>query len=232
MKRKNAVNPATLTRRSLYEQSLELEADLRSSLPGRARKHLDAALNGDLEAACALVWAAPNSMRGELAVLFYLRGAPLAVQREVLGGAWTSDHEEVITSSGSRSRLRAMFKALKFPLPESIPDEVTVWRGANGFDIDHLGRTGISWTLSREVAEFFAKRIKYLGGGSTFIFKAVATRANILFYTDDREEAECVIFEVRNRQIIGDGPESKGSLVNSSAPVGILALPTPPQLAS
>lgn len=183
------------SRKRLYRESLELEEYLRDSLPGYALEHLDAALNGDVEEATSLLYAATNSLRGDIALLFYLRGASPDLQKEVLGGAWETDHEEVRMTAGSRPRLRAMFKAMQFVPPSFIPDRVEVWRAIQVRELDIYRTSGISWTLKRDVALWFARRIEHFGGRAA-VLSTVVARETILYYSDDREEAECVIFDI------------------------------------
>ena len=88
-----------------------------------------------------------------------------------------------------------MFKATKCPLPEGLPETVQVWRG-----IHRWGLPGISWTLRRDVAVWFARRVKSWKG-EPLVLSAVVPREDILFYDDSREEAECVIFAVDSASI-------------------------------
>ena len=177
-------------RKSLRGEAVDLEQKLRYSLPSYALEYLEQALQGDISAAGTLVVAAPNHLRGHLAVLFYLRGAPAALQRAVLGDAWSHDHEEVISAARTKTRLEAMFKAMKFSLPSFIPEQAEVWRGVHKY-----GRFGVSWTLRCDVALWFARRVR-IRNGEPLVLSAVVPRDNILFYEDGREEAECVIFDV------------------------------------
>jgi hypothetical protein len=172
----------------LYQESLDLEDDLRYSLPSYAMRYFDKALAGDVDAAEFLLVSAPNSRRGDIALLFYLRGASAELQRTVLGAAWSHDHLEVLSASERPSRLERMFRATKCPLPDFIPDPVQLWRGS-----DRYGWWGISWTLRRDVAVWFARQIKRRKG-KPMVFSTIVSRNDILFYDDSREEAECVIF--------------------------------------
>ena len=172
----------------LYQESLDLEDNLRYCLPSYAARHLDQALQGDIDAAESLLWSAPNSRRGEIALLFYLRGSSPKLQQTVLGGAWSSDHLEVLSAAETPLRLKRMFGATKCPLPDFIPDPVQLWRGS-----DRDGLYGISWTFRRDVAVWFARRIKRQKG-KPMVFSTIVPRKDILFYEDGREEAECIIF--------------------------------------
>ena len=172
----------------LYQESLDLEDNLRYCLPSYAARHLDQALQGDIDAAESLLWSAPNSRRGEIALLFYLRGSSPKLQQTVLGGAWSSDHLEVLSAAETPLRLKRMFGATKCPLPDFIPDPVQLWRGS-----DRDGLYGISWTFRRDVAVWFARQIRF-HKGEPMVFSTIVPRKNVLFYDDSREEAECVVF--------------------------------------
>jgi len=173
----------------LYQESLDLEDDLRYSLPSYAVRYLDKALEGDIDASESLLVSAPNSRRGEIALLFYLRGSSAKLQQTVLGAAWSSDHLEVLSAAERPLKLKAMFKATKCPLPDFIPDPVQLWRGS-----DRDGLYGISWTFRRDVAVWFARQIRF-HKGDPMVFSTIVPRKNILFYDDSREEGECVIFD-------------------------------------
>lgn len=73
---------------------------------------------------------------------------------------------------------------------ESLPDEVTVYRGCFLNEQNRKQGFNLSWTLSREVAEFFAHRFNQAGRG---VFEATISKSRILGLFLDREEAEVLI---------------------------------------
>jgi hypothetical protein len=176
-----------LTRLDRY---VTLNAQLRRSLPSYAYVHLEPALTGDIEKALSLLFAAPPHMRGDIALFFHLRSAPTALQCAVLDSAWTDSSQYVIEAAQTLPCLRAMFRAAKCPIPDTIPAKATVWRGT-----DRHNRHGFCWTLDRAMAVWFARRVSF-SGGSGVVLSSIVLRRDILFYSNEREESECVIFNV------------------------------------
>lgn len=87
----------------------------------------------------------------------------------------------------------------------ALPEVVTAYRG-----FSHPGgQAGISWTLEREQAEWFARRLEVLGGA--FVATVVVPRERIVAVFDGRDEAEAVIPDRR-----GYGAE-----IVALAPVGV-----------
>ena len=69
---------------------------------------------------------------------------------------------------------------------KELPDgEFSVYRGGTP--------TGFSWTLSENIAKFFATRFKAIGRLDD-IYSMLVTKKDILWYTNDREEQEVVLF--------------------------------------
>lgn len=160
------------------------------SLPGYAAKHLDSAIAGDCGAASALVASSPNELRGVIAVYFYLVAAPLSAYRSVLSDAWIHDYGAVVAASKTIKRLRAMFRQAAFPIPDSLPDPVRIYRGTSGVSFKTAGK-GHSWTIDRDTACWFAMRFAEYRG-SPLVISADIQRKNILYYTNDRGEGEVV----------------------------------------
>lgn len=71
---------------------------------------------------------------------------------------------------------------------DTLPSEFSVYRGIS----THGNTNGLSWTLNRETAEWFAKRFSFDGGKGTVI-EATAKKEDVLAYFNDRNEQEIVI---------------------------------------
>lgn len=65
----------------------------------------------------------------------------------------------------------------------TFPDKVTIYRGVKE------PKLGMSWTLSKSKAEWFATRFSDTG----YIFQAIANKSDILCYTNDRNEKEVIL---------------------------------------
>lgn len=71
---------------------------------------------------------------------------------------------------------------------DTLPSEFSVYRGIS----THGNTNGLSWTLNRETAEWFAKRFSFDGSKGTVI-EATAKKEDVLAYFNDRNEQEIVI---------------------------------------
>lgn len=77
-----------------------------------------------------------------------------------------------------------------------LPDVVTVYRGVTAFnDSQAKVNSALSWTLSRETAEFFAKRWKGVRGR---VYACTTSKSHILALLNGRNEHE-VILDSRER---------------------------------
>ena len=112
--------------------------------------------------------------RGIVVYAFRNEGASADVVRTLLDLALTQTH-----FYGQIPDLFEILGFANFTIPP-LPESVTVYRGGTA--------DGLSWTLSRKVAEFFAERT----GG--MVHQRTIDRASILFYSNGREEQE-VIFD-------------------------------------
>lgn len=66
-------------------------------------------------------------------------------------------------------------------LKQELPEEMTIYRGGH--------EEGFSWTLSREVGEWFSNRFDE----DTPFLEKVIKKSDVLFYTNDRNEEEVVL---------------------------------------
>jgi hypothetical protein len=73
---------------------------------------------------------------------------------------------------------------------DSLPDIIKVYRGTSA--PDSIG-SGLSWTLDRDKALFFAKRLK-LRGQTARIISGKVRKENVIAFFDRREEKEIVCF--------------------------------------
>jgi hypothetical protein len=188
----------------------------------RAAHNLDLAQLGDAEAARSLVYALPSKLRGDLAVVLYFT-APVAAFRAALRAAWIHDHAYVVHAVGSaaivgerpRSRLYAMFRRAKFPLPDGLPPVVRIWRGAPG-GLPRDAARGVSWTLNRDTACWFAlwpRHIGLRGLGSAFVLTAEVPRSSLLFFDDARGEQEVVCFGAHRTASVDEGEDWTAGLM-------------------
>ena len=175
---------------------------LRKELPSYALRHFDGALAGDEDAAGSLIVAAPNGYRDAIPLLMYLRGMGGPAYGAALSRAWYPDNDAVLDTVRHRGRLKAMFRRGAFILPE-LPDVVRLWRGTTGLNVRTAER-GVSWTLDRNIACFFASRFGMKLPGAPLVIAADVPREMLVFHTDERSEAQVVCFDVKGAWDDGD----------------------------
>ena len=164
------------------------------------QKYVAPALAGDVDAAFSLYVALTSKKRGNMAVAFWRAGAPREVFRRMLGAVWDHDHHELIAAAGTRRRLRALFHYAQFDT-SNLPDVVQVWRGASGLTAEQV-ESGYAWSLDRDVACWFAMR-RTGTYGTPVVLTAHIPRKSVVFYTDERNEKEVVIFDMVDSFIDG-----------------------------
>lgn len=191
--------------RLLLASKEDFEQGLRRTLPDYALEDFDAALRDEPEAGLSLVCAAPNHLRGLLAVFFWLHARDTKAFREILVNAWDHDHREVIAATGTRRALEEMFQAAKFDLPSDWPEQVTLYRGTSFVPLSTAKR-GFSWTTDKRVASFFAMRFAWKNS-SPLVLRATVPKSSIVLYTNERQEKEAVCFHVRGAQVDGTPDE-------------------------
>jgi hypothetical protein len=197
-------------------QARILEERLRAALPDVAVEALNEALAGREPFGCVVT--APNAFRGAIAILFYHRlraGLCSAADfREVLCSAWDHAHRYVKEAAGNRRRLQAMFLAACCPLPEGLPEQVQIWRGT-GAQTMAEARRGISWTLSRPVACWFAMRFEERHD-KPLVLAATVPRSALLYVSNKRQEQEVLCFDTQDAVIDGtpqDWADASGQAV-------------------
>lgn len=78
----------------------------------------------------------------------------------------------------------------EFSLYESLPNQIEIYRGERS----RGDRKGLSWTLDRNIAEWFAKRFQNNG----YVKSGIAYKEDILAYFNCRNEKEIVISKVHD----------------------------------
>lgn len=109
-----------------------------------------------------------------------------------LVGEWWADYEFPTSNLGQWGIKFVLFlfrRLRELDPPQGLADIVTVYRGCSTRERKHP--RGISWTLSRDRAEWFARRFAF--GKPTIVLEAIISLGSILFVTHDREESEVII---------------------------------------
>jgi hypothetical protein len=77
---------------------------------------------------------------------------------------------------------------------DALPETVTVYRGLQG---KKARPRALSWTTDLKVAKWFANRFKHEGK----VYQATINKQDIYYYTNAREEKECVVNPKKLRNI-------------------------------
>lgn len=103
---------------------------------------------------------------------------------QVILGAWSMfdriPHEEFAAQF-------ARFASNAPPKPD-LPGQLTVYRGQ-----DDSAPLGLSWTLSRDVAEGFARGHRNIRNPDPVVLALDVSLSEVAFFTNDREEQEVVL---------------------------------------
>lgn len=92
--------------------------------------------------------------RGWLPRLLHDNGATPEMVRDVLIPAWECLHARVAGIEKTKDIIQ-LFKFAEFPIPDSLPETITVWRGTVGVTVEQA-RRGYSWSLHRACSCYFA----------------------------------------------------------------------------
>ena len=173
---------------------------------GNLEETVDRALAGDLDAVDKMYFCAHEHIRAEMMVLMWGLGAPVEVQREMLRQVWDHEHDH-LKSWLSVASAKAMFTSAAFPLPDGVPDTLTVYRGGFSTTKRKLA-AGFSWTTDRDTACFFAMRYQgYNDWHTPMLLKATIRRDEIKLMEPDHRESEVVIFGARGSVVDGDAAD-------------------------
>jgi hypothetical protein len=166
---------------------------LENELPPYAKVHVNAALSGDKSAALGLFAAAPNKWRGWIARAAYCSGVPNPGFQEIIRHVWNHDHDQLLAAVRHRGVIRQMMKAAEFDHP--FTGRVTVFRGAAGLSLMNASK-GLSWTVSRDVACWFALRFSR-NDCKPMVLRANIDAVDIVFWDNSRHEQEVVLTHAR-----------------------------------
>lgn len=160
-------------------------------MPAYVAEHIEATVQGDADAAFSLNVAMSDHERGLVAVALWRAKIPLPAFREFLALTWEHDRRHLIRAAQTRRRLASMFRYAAFKLPSDLPDTVSLWRGTSKLSQAQSAR-GYSWTTSKEVAYWFARRFASVNG-NPLVLAAQVPKSDVAFFTNDRQEHEAVL---------------------------------------
>ena len=91
--------------------------------------------------------------------------------------------------SSNRPSRHYLMNEEEFNLLQSLPDEVTIYRGCQA----GINENGLSWTLNKKKAEFFANRF----GKEGIILERKIPKSNIIAFLNGRGESEVIWEETK-----------------------------------
>ncbi|MGE4337826.1 MAG: hypothetical protein AB7E55_17860 [Pigmentiphaga sp.] len=156
-------------------------------------------LAGDEEAAQALVEDVSQFRLGAVALFLYQQRLPRPVFAAFLAEAWGKAWRPLVDWAGDRRTLVRWFRYAQLSVPEHLPETVRVWRGTAGIDAD-AARRGLSWSLDRDVACWFAHWLE--SKGPPLVIMAEVPKGEILMYNNDRDESEVVLARVPTSVVV------------------------------
>lgn len=93
-------------------------------------------------------------------------------------------------------------------LYDALPDRVEIYRGTSRFENDGEGAAGLSWTIDRGVAEFFAFRGRSHAESDGRVYVAEVFKEDIIVIIEDRGEREVILSEEGVESVLVDGDQS------------------------
>lgn len=186
----------TMSKDEMTVRAYGLERWLADRLPAQATNHLQRILDSGRGAA-RLVWESPPDFRGIIATWLYWRcragQCSASLYRDALDAAWERDDGAVIRAARRYPVLRAMFRTAQFPVPVGLPNQIDIWRGTTGLSLE-TARRGISWSLRRDTACWFAMSNIANVRRDPLVIKATVRTGEFYIPRNARSEFEVVWF--------------------------------------
>lgn len=176
--------------------------DLKSTVPIEYHALLDAAFAGDIKAAKAISFTLPANLIAAIAVGSFKAKMPASSFRELLHYAWSTQYGHLMDAANGDARIiRRLFVAAQFDCSH-LPERLTIYRGYK-WKRSMGKRPHLSWTTDRDTACWFAITHSI----DPVVFKAEASRDEIIYFSNDRNENEVVLKSDRPLVIDGDKNE-------------------------
>jgi hypothetical protein len=113
----------------------------------------------------------------------YLTGTPLPAYREILHLIWNRSHASLLDAvKGDCRVVRRMFRSTGFE--HRLSGTFPVYRGVRGCGTQTAAK-GLSWTLNRDVACWFAHR-PGLAKGAPLVVTATIDSSDIVYHSNSR----------------------------------------------
>lgn len=128
-----------------------------------------------------------------------------------LKSAWDSgvyDEAQIATQLFMMAVPDCIMDEKEMALYNSLPEKVQVYRGTSRFENDGVAANGMSWTIDRGVAEYFAFRGRSHKEEDGRVYVAEVFRNDILAIIEERGEREVILSEDAIESVIVDGEQS------------------------
>jgi hypothetical protein len=148
------------------------------------------ALSGNAAAALTLGALLGGDQMWKLLMIALVDGQRNGAFRNLLDAAWTQQHDMIMQRAGSARSVRRLFRSAGFSPPSFLPAKFRVFRGVNRMPTN-IAKQGISWTLSYDLACWFALR----EGGIDNMPKVLAStvlKEEVVYCSNLRWEAEVI----------------------------------------
>jgi hypothetical protein len=104
-----------------------------------------------------------------------------------------SNYRDLLDLFYARENSKLMLDKDELELLNSLPNEVKIWRGVKVDDVLDDDNIGLSFTLNKDKAIWFAERFSQAGVSQAILIEAVVKRDDILSIFLNRDEEEVIV---------------------------------------
>tara|TARA_R110000824_G_scaffold130932_2_gene292828 strand:+ start:1396 stop:2139 length:744 start_codon:yes stop_codon:yes gene_type:complete len=104
-----------------------------------------------------------------------------------------SNYRDLLDLFYARKNSKLMLDKDELKLLNSLPNEVKIWRGVKVDDVLDDDNIGLSFTLNKDKAIWFAERFAQAGVSQAILIEAVVKRDDILSIFLNRDEEEVIV---------------------------------------
>ena len=104
-----------------------------------------------------------------------------------------SNYRDLLDLFYARENSKLMLDKDELELLNSLPNEVKIWRGVKVDDVLDEDNIGLSFTLNKDKAIWFAERFSQAGVSQAILIEAVVNRFDILSIFLNRDEEEVIV---------------------------------------
>jgi len=104
-----------------------------------------------------------------------------------------SNYRDLLDLFYARKNSKLMLDEDELKLLNSLPNEVKIWRGVKVDDVLDDDNIGLSFTLNKDKAIWFAERFAQAGVSQAILIEAVVKRDDILSIFLNRDEEEVIV---------------------------------------